>query len=121
MTADDVLKALAKLLAPLIAAELSEANAPTFYATERGAWPRGARSRRHARDLIRRVPGHERIGIGATTEWRVSVAAYRAHHVTRSVPALPVAIVPSAKPLTAEQVAERTLSSMGLRSTKKSA
>jgi hypothetical protein len=50
------------------------------YSTEPGGWPPRARSRRHARELIRRVGGHEHVGAGRETQWRVTVEAYHRHY-----------------------------------------
>lgn len=123
MSADDVLRELARLLLPYFAAASAEIEATTTsYTTEPGHWPRGARSRRHARDLIRRVPGHVQIGAGAATQWSVSVAAYRAHHNTTNPTTAPaLTLVPSAAPMTAEDIAAKTLATMQLRPTKKTA
>lgn len=54
-----------------------------FFSTSHGAWPPGAKSRRHARDLIRRVPGHARTGVGRQTVWRVECALFDAYYRMR--------------------------------------
>jgi hypothetical protein len=75
---------------------LAPATDTGVFSTEAGSWPPRARSRRHARELIRRVDGHERMGAGRETQWRVSAEAYHAHHrkqrvtvVTAPLPELP--------------------------------
>lgn len=82
---------------------------PAVYSTHDPAcWPRGCRSRRHARDRIRRVPGHERIGRGPATQWAVSRDAYRAHY-TRA---------PEASTSDVEAIATAALAAAKLRRTK---
>lgn len=91
MSADAVLRALAHVLAPLVAEELAKRTEPNAYSTAEGNWPREAKSRRHARDLIRRVPGHEQIGTGRAVVWRVSAEAYRAFYTRRAAPVIALA------------------------------
>jgi len=80
MRSDDILRSLAAALAPYMRAELRRAETPPRYDTL-DAWPPGCRSRRQARDRIRRVPGHTHDGPGA---WSVDVEAYRAHYARRT-------------------------------------
>ena len=96
----------------------AEAN---VYSTETpDLWPRRARSRRHARDLIRGVPGHERYGAGRETIWRVDAEAYRKHYAQR-----PLVKVPASAPartdqvITDEAIADRALVDSGLRATRR--
>lgn len=74
------------------------------YSTEPGTWPPRCRTRRAARDRIRRVPGHEREGEGPATVWRVSVDAYRAHYQRQRAPELQLV-----SQLSDEEIAERAL------------
>ncbi len=78
---------LEALVSTYIRGELAKRD-EGVYTSEPGQWPPGARSRRSARDRIRAVPGHEQLGRGKATVWRVAVGAYRAHHGRR--PATPV-------------------------------
>ena len=74
---------LETMIAAYIRKEVAKAlgaRAGDAYTTEPGHWPPGSRSRRAARERIRAVPGHEQIGTGRATVWRVGVEAYRAHH-----------------------------------------
>jgi len=84
MHSDDILRCLAAALAPYMRAELRRAETPPRYDTL-DAWPPGCRSRRQARDRIRRVAGHTHDGPGV---WSVAVDAYRAHYARRSPPQL---------------------------------
>ena len=58
-----------------------EAEERVVFTTNAGEWPPTARSRRHARDLIRRVPEHERSGFGRTTAWKVESSAFHRFYV----------------------------------------
>ena len=77
---EDVVRALVRdEVSRAIAVALDGAG--VAYSTEPGSWPPRCRSRRAARERIRLVPGHERVGRGRATVWRVSRAAYDAHNV----------------------------------------
>lgn len=115
-SSDDILRLFARALAPLVAAELREADVPTFFSTEAGCWPPRCRNRRQARDRIRAVTDHEQLGRGRSTHWRVSVAAFRAHHVT---PVSALAIVPTL--VTDEMIADAAIEAAGLRKTRRAA
>ncbi len=112
--ADELLRLLARALAPLIAAELREATGPIEYSTCAGSWPPRCRNRRMARERIRAVPGHEQSGKGKATVWRVSVEAYRRHHVTA---ATALTIVPTT--ITDEMIADEAIASSPLRKTRR--
>lgn len=93
-TTEHVLALLARLIAPHVAAELARQAQPAIYTTERRAeYPPGEypdddkKARRVARERIRRVPGHERIGEGRATVWRVERAKYHEHYARRRRPA----------------------------------
>jgi len=90
------------------------------YSTESSElWPRQARSRRHARDLIRQVPGHVRHGTGPATQWRVEADLYRRHYTKRPiVKTVPAPSATTNEPLTAEQLADLALEEAGLRATR---
>lgn len=75
----ETLTALARLLAPLVADELGR-GAAQYSTASPATYPPACETRRRARDRIRAVPGHERIGTGRATLWSVSVEAYAAHH-----------------------------------------
>ena len=107
---------LEAMIATYIRAELAKAigaRGDGSYSTEPGRWPPGSRSRRAARERIRAVPGHEQIGKGRATVWRVSVEAYRAHHMRPA----PAPVAPSVA-RSDEELADAALAVSGLRPTR---
>ncbi|MBX3260100.1 MAG: hypothetical protein KF782_10445 [Labilithrix sp.] len=67
-----------------------------------------------ARDRIRAVRGHERVGDGRATTWSVAIEAYRAHYARRSNVYVLRPVVP-----TDEDAAEAAIAAAGLRMTKR--
>lgn len=88
------------------------------WSTEIGCWPPRCRSRRQARDRIKKVPEHVREGRGKDTVWSVAKDAYRAHYGTRKPPAKV-----KVEPISAEDAAavDRILAIGGVRATRRSA
>jgi hypothetical protein len=85
-----------------------------YASAPRTAWPPCARSRRHARDMIRRVCGHEQLGKGKATQWRVRVDLYHAAMIR------PIAAPePTSPVLSDEEIADHALAALPLRATKK--
>lgn len=80
-----------------------------FYSTD-GEWPPGCRSRRAARDRIRAVEPHERVGSGRATVFRCARSAYDAHWVRRRTRVVGV---------DAEDLAARAIDRAGLRATRR--
>jgi hypothetical protein len=82
------------------------------YSTALGEWPPGCPNRRTARDRIRAVPGHERLGDGKASVWRVGGDAYEAFYARR---ALPIAVpIPSDE----DAIAEAAIAASGMRATR---
>jgi len=96
-----------------VVAIASEVDAEIF-STEVGCWPPGARSRRHARELIRRVGEHERVGFGRETQWQVSAESYRRHYRRKSST---LGLVPKSEAAAASRV-DGWISAAGFRQTK---
>lgn len=94
-------------------AGISATTGASVYSTQPGEWPEGCRSRRTAKDRLRRVPGVEIVGRGRATVWRVSRAAYAAHYARRLVP---TAMAP--RPSTDEEIAAAALEAAGTRATR---
>lgn len=83
------------------------AGRPVYSTGHRSSWPPGCRSKRAARDRIRRVPGHRSDGPGV---WLVEAEAYRAYYARRAPSKLVVLC-------TDEAIADAVLS--GTRATRK--
>lgn len=115
MTADPttILSALARLIAPHVAAELRATGDAATYSTAPGAPLPPGRSRRWLRDHARHIPGARREGgrAGRGVIWTVSRSDYDAW-ATRSW----------APPATADEsddaIAERALAATATRSTR---
>lgn len=105
-------RAMHAFLTTIVGVLAARVGVSGVYSTaEPSSYPPGCERRRSARDRIRSVPGHERIGKGKATVWSVSAAAYRAHHARRVEPP-----TPSAK--TDQELADAALAASGLRPTR---
>lgn len=95
-------------------------GAEAVYATKpEELYPPGCRSRRQARDRIRRVPEHAVHGAGPSTVYSVAAEAYHGFYSKRPLakaPAPPTPVLASD-----EELAETALDDAGLRSTRRSA
>jgi hypothetical protein len=98
--------------APVVVVGVAHAPSDEHH-TEPDGWPPGCKSRRAARERIRAVPGHTRVGNGRATIWRVARTAYEAHHARQQV------AVTAPSPLPAEEdIAARAIAASGLRPTR---